>query len=114
MGVPAFFGWLSENYPLILEHCVEDKPKEVDGETIPVDTSQPNPNDYEFDNLYLDMNSLIHPCWVRLAGVYRNCLGNFVFDRYSSETTVFTNNTTNCHYKQKWNVIESGIKHQTY
>ena len=62
MGVPAFFRWLSKKYPSILVHCVEDKPKEVDGETIPVDTSQPNPNDYEFDNLYLDMNSLIHPC----------------------------------------------------
>uniref|UniRef100_A0A3Q3F0L7 5'-3' exoribonuclease 2 n=1 Tax=Labrus bergylta TaxID=56723 RepID=A0A3Q3F0L7_9LABR len=36
MGVPAFFRWLSRKYP--------------------------NPNEVEFDNLYLDMNGIIHPC----------------------------------------------------
>ncbi|PWA02870.1 hypothetical protein BB558_000960 [Smittium angustum] len=43
MGVPKFFRWISERYPNI--SCT------VEGDLIP-----------EFDNLYLDMNGIIHNC----------------------------------------------------
>jgi len=43
MGIPRFYRWLSERYPLINEH--------ITAEQIP-----------EFDNLYLDMNGIIHNC----------------------------------------------------
>ncbi|XP_062171227.1 5'-3' exoribonuclease 3-like isoform X2 [Alnus glutinosa] len=54
MGVPSFYRWLKDKYPNVVVKATEDE-----GECI--NTSLPIPNGIEFDNLYLDLNGIIHP-----------------------------------------------------
>ena len=62
MGVPAFFRWLTEKFPKVLNDVLEKRIAIVEGIPMPLDLTQPNPNGVEYDNLYVDMNGLIHPC----------------------------------------------------
>ncbi|KAF6762607.1 XRN 5'-3' exonuclease N-terminus-domain-containing protein [Ephemerocybe angulata] len=67
MGVPALFRWLSKKYPKIIYPVEEEEELSVQDEndepvTIPINMSNDNPNGVEFDNLYLDMNGIVHPC----------------------------------------------------
>lgn len=57
MGVPAFFKWLSSRCPMIIQDAIE--PVEGGGMAGLGEEIKENPT---VDNLYLDMNGIIHPC----------------------------------------------------
>ena len=64
MGVPAFFRWLTEKYPKVIEDVLEARVS-VDssgGIALPFDCCTANPSGLECDNFYIDMNGIIHPC----------------------------------------------------
>lgn len=78
MGVPSFFKWILDKYKNVVVPAEEEVGGEdsaawksfVDahGHAPPgpggrVDLTAPNPNGFEIDNLYIDMNGMIHPCF---------------------------------------------------
>ena len=79
MGIPAFFRWLSVRYPKVVHNALsedelgymleefntENDPNEIDLQEGDLDDQiqkKIKANNLEFDNLYLDMNCIIHPC----------------------------------------------------
>ncbi|CAH9110085.1 unnamed protein product [Cuscuta europaea] len=63
MGIPAFYRWLLDRYPRCAEAAVDKPTAVVDGVSVPIDSTTSNPNGYEYDNLYLDLNGIVHPCF---------------------------------------------------
>jgi 5'-3' exoribonuclease 2 len=62
MGVPAFFKWLTMRYPKVVMDAIEEVHTDFNindytRNNLNVNTSMP-----VIDNLYLDMNGIIHPC----------------------------------------------------
>jgi len=53
MGVPVFFRWLIGKCPQIILNAYDPQIEEFKS------GHHPNP---EIDNLYLDLNGIIHPC----------------------------------------------------
>ena len=56
MGVPSFYRWLAQKFPRVVLPCIESSAHTDES------PDMKNPNQIEFDHLYLDMNGIIHPC----------------------------------------------------
>ncbi|AFZ79041.1 5'-3' exoribonuclease 2, putative [Theileria equi strain WA] len=72
MGIPSFFRWLAERYPLICESQIGSASDKVDTFKL-LRSTEANNETYDglyngfvapegFDNLYLDVNGIIHNC----------------------------------------------------
>ena len=65
MGVPAFFKWLTLRYPKIAKEAIEELrivKKRSSKSKMSEDNLDKNEIMPEIDNLYFDMNGIIHPC----------------------------------------------------
>ena len=63
MGVPAFFAWLCRKYPQVLTDLSQHGDAAAAGGHETVDeTAATILAGWRCDNLYLDMNGIIHPC----------------------------------------------------
>ena len=62
MGVPAFFRWLTMRYPNILIEAREDLEIGFDINKIIYNNLGVDSRIPQIDNLYFDMNGIIHPC----------------------------------------------------
>jgi 5'-3' exoribonuclease 2 len=58
MGVPAFFKWLRRRFPKAVWDCADPPADAVPPGDL--DWSTPNLNGFEVDNLYVDVNGLLH------------------------------------------------------
>ena len=63
MGVPTFFKWLTIRYPKILIDAREKPELDIKLNEINMNNSLNNETIPEIDNLYFDMNGIIHPCF---------------------------------------------------
>jgi 5'-3' exoribonuclease 2 len=62
MGVPAFFRWLTLRYPKIVIEAMEELNLGLDINKIIENNTGDNLAMPSIDNLYFDMNGIIHPC----------------------------------------------------
>lgn len=57
MGIPSFFRWIQSRYPCVIQNIAHDDPR------VDVNLHDPNLNNFEINNLYIDCNGMIHPCF---------------------------------------------------